>query len=286
MKLKLLTTLVLIIFCSFVSSQLFDEINSAQMQPPQMAAAGAGNNGYDDFSGIVGENQQGGGASEQSPRFSEVQRGDPEFLQSLASQAQNLITQKFGGSQQNALQPQSMFPHPQQLNNMQPSAYSGGNQGPKGFLPKELRNLDVVESENGHFKVLSVDGIKLEKNRLVINSDVKIKIGESDFSISQLEALVYFNMKLLKKCGKNLEYCMIKDNTDDLEYKSLEVKESDDSGKKSKDRFLEISPKRLSLLDQENEKLEKELNNLAEITDSKVNLAINPKLLEDDIDIY
>lgn len=51
-----------------------------------------------------------------------------------------------------------------------------------------------------------------------------ISLAGLQISASQLLKLLQFNMRLMRKCGKNLEFCVIKDNGLDESLASSEMK--------------------------------------------------------------
>lgn len=90
----------------------------------------------------------------------------------------------------------------------------------KNFLPDFIRNEIApkqANQENSLPESLNSLGISLKNKTLFLDSDLRISILNSSFSMKQIEKLVSFNLRLMKKCGENLEFCMIRDNVLDEE---------------------------------------------------------------------
>ena len=110
---------------------------------------------------------------------------------------------------------------------------------PKIF--REPANPGFENMEAMVIQILRKNGISLNNNKTVIlDPEIKIRVKNTSLTIKDIEKLVSFNAKLMRKCGENLEFCMIKDNALDEELASdLEI--SNNGENKGKEmNFLEI----------------------------------------------
>jgi len=95
---------------------------------------------------------------------------------------------------------------------------------PKIFREQVGPSVENLEAEV--LEILKRNGIGIENKTVVLEPDVKIKIRNTSLSLREIEKLVSFNARLMRKCGENLEFCMIKDNVLDEEIAS-EIQEGD-----------------------------------------------------------
>lgn len=122
------------------------------------------------------------------------------------------------------------------------------------FLPDFIRDdiapKIIKEQINNQFKdEINTSALNIKNKTINFDRDTVINVGNFTLGIEQLKNLIVFNVKLMKKCGKNLEFCMIKDNgLDDI------VLQEDNNMK-----FLQL----------ENEP---EIENDLDITDNELNL--------------
>lgn len=86
-------------------------------------------------------------------------------------------------------------------------------------------------------RVLGGLGISISNRTLTLDPELRLRVRNSSFSLRELEALVAFNSRLMRKCGANLEFCMIKDNALDEE---LAADLAPAKGKGM--NFLEVAP--------------------------------------------
>lgn len=84
------------------------------------------------------------------------------------------------------------------------------------FIKKEIAPRPLQEESHFSEKMKEM-GITIENKTIFLQPDTKISVLNSTFSMKLLEKLVSFNVRLMKKCGENLEFCMIRDNVLDEE---------------------------------------------------------------------
>lgn len=109
---------------------------------------------------------------------------------------------------------------------------------PKIF--REPANPGYENIEAMVIQILRKNGISLNNKTVILDPEVKIRVKNTSLTLKDIEKLVSFNAKLMRKCGENLEFCMIKDNALDEELAS-DLEMSNNGENKGKEmNFLEI----------------------------------------------
>ncbi len=68
----------------------------------------------------------------------------------------------------------------------------------------------------------TVNNLEVTGKTIKLSPGTKIEVAEGQFiTMKEIRMLLQFNKKLMAKCGRNLEYCMIKDNDIDEDDEDL-----------------------------------------------------------------
>ena len=98
--------------------------------------------------------------------------------------------------------------------------------------------------EDSISELLKNVGIQIKNKTIFMEPETKIHLNDnSTITMKQLENLINFNINLMRKCGKNLEFCMIKDNILDEEMLSGDTFSNIDNKISGKMKFLEVNEK-------------------------------------------
>ena len=108
------------------------------------------------------------------------------------------------------------------------------------IAPKLFKQQHNSENDELFFDGLKSAGVSIKNQTIYLEPETKIHVANSTITMKQLENLINFNMNLMRKCGKNLEFCMIKDNGFDEE-ELLGVTMSENIVEKPRMKFLQVN---------------------------------------------